>query len=241
MDVSARTPSPTVPVPRPLRARWRELPAYARLLQRRMSSPSRISALRAADTTMWLVTLAVIHAGGRLLSHGTAVLSVRGSRVTWPQRTAQALILLLSMAGLALTWFTAFLLGGLIALLAGWPPGPFEAAAMVLVMSPFALTLARAIPRNDNALAAARARRTRKRQGGQWWEISHLAAAESDPVSAGRLVHDALAFADKAGIGAVAAARDVRLERAYQRLGFMPDRQHPSVLVRPPRHVANDE
>ncbi|MFF5019028.1 hypothetical protein [Streptomyces sp. NPDC001165] len=228
---------PTPRVPADLRARWRNLPRHAALLQRRLGPPASTRALRAADTALWLLHLTYAHAQGRLLARGGAVLTVRGPAIVLARVLAAAAVLFLA----ELLLITALLLPtalGAAATAAGAPAHWTRWSALATTTLLSALLLA-AVTRQLAAAWPARAvdacRRARLRTGGTWWTVGNLACLEDDSLSAAYLVHAALAYADDHDIGAVATARTPALHRTYQRYGFTSDPDHPTVLVRPPR------
>ncbi|MGX5186295.1 hypothetical protein ACWKT5_26825 [Streptomyces avermitilis] len=229
---------PTVPrAPACLRARWRDLPRHAALLQRRLGPPARTRTSRAAGTALWLLQLTYAHAQGRLLAHGGAVLTVRGPAIAPTRALAAAAVLL--AAELALT--TALMLPtalGVAAAAAGAPAHWMRwsaTAATTLITTLLLAALVRQLTAAWPARAVGSCRRARIRTGGTWWTVSNLACREDDSVSAAYLVHAALAYADDHGLGAIATARTTALHRTYVRYGFAPDPGHPGVLVRPPR------
>ncbi|MET9777944.1 hypothetical protein ABZ023_27460 [Streptomyces sp. NPDC006367] len=221
--------------PASLRARWRDLPRHAALLQRRLGPPARTRISRAAGTTLWLLQLTYAHAQGRLLAHGGALLTVRGPVIALPRALAAACALFL--AELVLT--TALLLPtalGAAATAAG-VPAPWTrwstTAIATLITTLLLARLARQLAAAWPARAVESCRRARLRTGGTWWTVGNLACREDDPASAAHLVRTALAYADAHNVGAVAAARTPALQSTYRRYGFIPDPDHPPALVRP--------
>ncbi|MFJ5954054.1 hypothetical protein [Streptomyces noursei] len=187
----------------------------------------------------WLVALLWQHAGGRLLSYGTAVASVRGPGVRLRNHLAQLGVFTALLAGLVLVLLVANAAGerAVAAVgVRGWPVAGAGYAAMAVCLAPLVQALLGLVRHSGNAWSVTAVRRARARDvGGVWWEVGDLAAAEGDPISAGRLVRNALRYADTHGVGLVAAARTAQLARAYRRLGFTPDPARPLVLIRPPR------
>ncbi|MFD9484102.1 hypothetical protein ACFWBX_08870 [Streptomyces sp. NPDC059991] len=228
------SPSPSLRPPASLRARWRDVPGYARLLQRRLSPPAatRISAV--TGVLMWLLVLAFWQADGRLLGRGSAVLAVQGPRIRLRRRLAALGMLLAAALMLALLALGLGTAAALLAAVCGLPAALAGNSVAIAFGVLLVAEMARTLRGISSSVAVTRARRAHRRTGGTWWEVGQLAAAEDDPVSAGRLVHAALRQADTHGIGLVAAARTPALERAYRRLGFCPDPAHPPALIRLP-------
>lgn len=235
--MNSRRHPPTPRAPAYLRARWRDLPRHAALLQRRLGPPARTHASRTAGTALWLLQLTHAHAQGRLLAHGGAVLTVRGPAIGPTRALTTAATLLL--AELALT--TALLLPTVLgaAAAAAGAPAPWTrwtaTAATTLITALLLAALARQLAAAWPARAVESCRRARRRTGGTWWTVGNLACREDDPVSAAYLVHAALAYADDHNVGAVTTARTPALHRTYLRYGFTPDPHRPAVLARPPR------
>lgn len=189
---------------------------------------------------MWMMLLFVWQSSGRLLSHGSAVLTVSGPRLSWPRRFA------FGAAFLPFSLLLALLALGLDPVLApvaaacGVPGGLADHAGMFLLGLLILANLIRGGLRMGPSLAVTRCRIARCRTGGIWWEVGQFAAAEGDSLSAGRLVRLALSHADAQGIGLVAAARNEQLARAYRRRGFLPDPQYPPALVRKPARAGEE-
>ncbi|MFJ2627719.1 hypothetical protein ACIO6T_31035 [Streptomyces sp. NPDC087532] len=228
---------PTAPrVPAELRARCRDLPRHAALLQRRLGPPARTRASRAAGTTLWLLQLTYAHAQGRLLAHGGAVLTVRGPAIVLTRALVATAALLLAELVLTAGLLLPTVLGA--AAEAAGTPTPWTQRSATAVTTLIAALLLLGLIRQLSAAWTVRAvescRRVRIRTGGTWWTVGNLACREDDPLSAAYLVHTALAYADDHGIGAIATARTSALQRTYLRYGFTPDPGHPAVLVRPP-------
>ncbi|MGW2658517.1 hypothetical protein ACWC1D_33320 [Streptomyces sp. NPDC001478] len=228
---------PTMPrAPASLRARWRDLPRHAALLQRRLGPPTRSRTSRVAGTVLWLLQLTHAHAQGRLLAHGGAVLTIRGPAITLARTLTAAAALLLT----ELTLTAALLLPtalGAAAAAAGVPTHWTRwsaTAATALITALLLVGLARQFAAAWPARAVESCRRARRRTGGTWWTVGNLACREDDPVSAAYLVHTALAYADDHDVGAITTARTAALHRTYLRYGFTPDPNYPAVLVRPP-------
>ncbi|MFJ8677312.1 hypothetical protein [Streptomyces sp. NPDC093589] len=216
------------------------MPAFARLLQRRLGAPAAGPAARVVGAGVWLFALLCQHAGGRVLSYGAAVASVQGPHVPLRRRLAQLAVFTALAAGLGLLLVVADAAGERVVAglgVRGWPVGVAGGAAAALVLAPLVWAVVGLARTSGNgAWAVTAARRARGRgAGGIWWSVGDLAAAEGDPVSAGRLAHHALRYADAHGVGLVAAARTPELARAYRCRGFTADPDHPPALVRPPR------
>ncbi|MFE9573833.1 hypothetical protein ACFYMW_35790 [Streptomyces sp. NPDC006692] len=229
---------PTTPrAPAELRARWRDLPRHAALLQRRLGPPARTRASHAAGTTLWLLQLTYAHAQGRLLAHGGAVLTVRGSAIAPARALAATGALLLAELALTAGLLLPTALGA--AAEAAGAPAPWTrwsaTGATTLITALLLLGLIRQLASARTARAVESCRRARRRTGGTWWTVGNLACREDDPLSASYLVHAALAYADGHDVGAIATAQTPALHRTYLRYGFAPDPGHPAVLVRPPR------
>lgn len=225
--------NPQLNLPGHLRPRWQDLPRLASLVQRRLGPAPLHPLTRPAACWLWLLTLAVMHAGGRLLAHGSATVSVTGPRQSWPRRAAHAAVLTAGLAAhIAWIWL------------------PLEAAAWSLesrtwplatTVLAFGLTLSLLVE-TGNLLQhtrtltspAATIRHLRTHTADTWWEAGNLVAHEDDPLSAGRLVHQALRLADTHQAGLVAAATSPAVHRAYLRLGFTPGPLNPRILIRPP-------
>ncbi|KOU33640.1 hypothetical protein [Streptomyces sp. WM6378] len=248
-------------VPADLRARWRDLPRHARLLQRRFGNPTGTArpangedrprpAAEAArlrwfarclvapfGVAMWLALLLLWQTSGRLLAHGSAVMTVQGAQVSGRRRLAFGTAFAVISLALGLFAFKLDEVLQPLAAAAGAPGWLADRCGETLLQLALVVYLARSLYRmrqEKGALAVNRARAALRRSGGTWWEAGQFAAAEDDPISAGRLVHRALRYADAQGIGLVAAARTTQLADAYERLGFRPDPAHPPALVRRP-------
>ncbi|GGV50677.1 hypothetical protein [Streptomyces spectabilis] len=183
---------------------------------------------------LWLLVLACLQAGGQLLAHKSAVLCVHGCRASPPRQTLQLAVAATPSIGLALGFLLSVTAATLLAALCGAPVTWTYYTALFLVITPFGVVLARHAQHLDGARAVGWARRTRA-VAEPWWSVGGFAAAEDDPVAAGRLVHEALAYADRHQLGTVAAARTHALARVYRRRGFLPDPSHPPALIRQPR------
>ncbi|MFE8940987.1 hypothetical protein ACFYNX_26320 [Streptomyces sp. NPDC007872] len=223
-------------LPDHLRPRWRDLPRLAALLQRRLGPPPLHPLTRPAACWLWLLTLATQHAAGRLLAHGSATVCVTGPRIPFTRRAARAAVLTASFA-IHFAWI--------------WLP--LEAATWTLQSNFWPLTtavLGFGIPlsllvETGNLLRHTRAltsltttlKHLRTHTGHLWWEAGNLAAHDDDPVSGGRLVHQALRVADTHQAGLVVVASSPATHRAYLRRGFTPGPLNPRVLIRPPRPV----
>lgn len=220
-------------LPSHLRPRWRHLPRLAALSQRRLGPAPLHPLTRPAAYWLWLLALAVMHAGGRVLAHGNATVSVTGPRMSWPRRAAYAAVLTLGIAAhVAWIWLPLEV--------AAWAEDQ-AAWQLTALMLAFPLTLS--LPLEIvNMLRRARTltpvtttiRHLRARTGGTWWEAGNLVAHENDPVSAGRLVHQALRLADAHQAGLVAVASTPHAHRAYLRRGFTPGPLNPRILIRRP-------
>ncbi|MEU6071907.1 hypothetical protein ABZ864_47690 [Streptomyces sp. NPDC047082] len=216
-------------VPGHLRPRWRDLPGLAALAQRRLGPPALTPLTRPAACWLWLAALTVIHAGGRVLAHAGATVSVTGPRMTWPRRAA---------------YTAALATAGTVSALWIWLP--FEAAAHI--RWPLAAGLIACAPaiallcETGNMLLRGRAavpatttvHYLRRHHGGTWWEAGSLVAPEDNPLAAGRLVHQALHLADAHAAGLVVVPNSPATHRAYLRRGFTHGPLSPRVLIRPP-------
>lgn len=176
-----------------------------------------------------------MHAGGRVLAHGPATVSVTGPRLTWPRRAAYGTVLLLGATGSGL-WLWLPLHAATHATAAGVPPlmayGPALAVTFPLLGetgSMLAWTRATASPVTVRHLRS---------QGGIWWEAGTFVTHEEDPISAGRLVRAALVLADHHHAGLVVVPIGPAMHRAYTRRGFSPGPLHPGVLIRHPHAPA---
>ncbi|MFD3422607.1 hypothetical protein [Streptomyces decoyicus] len=200
--------------------------------------PASGRAARTVGAAMWLFALLHQHAGGRLLSHGTAVASVQGPHVPLRRRLAQLAVFTTLAAGLGLLLAVVDAAGeGAIAAVGvpGWPVEVAGYAAVALALAPLIWSVVGLARGSGNSARAVTAARRAHARSASWWSVGDLAAAEDDPVSAGRLARYALRYADAHGVGLVAAARTPELARAYRRLGFTSDPEHSPVLIRHPR------
>ncbi|MCX4826946.1 hypothetical protein OG883_45755 [Streptomyces sp. NBC_01142] len=220
-------------IPAPLRPRWRQLPRLAALAQRRLGPPPIHPCTRPAACWLWLLALAVMHAGGRVLAHGTATVSVTGPRMPWPRRAAYAGVLLLGIAVLVAWLWLPLQAAAWAVALGAWPLAAYGIAIAVMFSVP---------AETGNMLLRARTivpvtttvHYLRNSTGGTWWEAGSLVAREDDPVSAGRLVHHALHLADTHEAGLVVVPNSPAAHRAYLRRGFTPGPLNPRILIRPP-------
>ncbi|MGX1886794.1 hypothetical protein [Streptomyces sp. NPDC055287] len=226
-------------IPDHLRPRWGQLPRLAALAQRRMGPTPIHPCTRPAARGLWLLALAAMHAGGRVLAHGTATVSVTGPRMPWPRRAAYAGVLLLGMTVLV-TWI--------------WLP--LQAAAWAVAHGTWLLVaygiafaaMSPMLAETANMLLQARAivpmtttvHHLRSTTGGTWWEAGTLVAEEDDPISAGRLVHSALLLADTHQAGLVVLPNSRLTHRAYTRRGFTPGPLNPRILIRPPHQATRN-
>ncbi|MFI6689077.1 hypothetical protein [Streptomyces sp. NPDC050485] len=225
---------PVPSLPPGLRARWRDVPRHARLLQHRLSARALTPASPAVEMMLWVTALSCWQGAGLLLSRGTAVLTVLGPRVGWRRRLAGGCAFLAVVASMGLFAGGVVIVISMVVAVFGGPAVLVGYVLLGTICVLLAVEVVRSLPRVPAASAVSRSRRAHERQGGVWWEAGALAAAAEDPVSAGRLVHEALRHADAHSIGLVAAARTPDLASAYQRLGFVPDPDFPPALIRRP-------
>ncbi|MGP4004648.1 hypothetical protein [Streptomyces sp. 8N706] len=225
---------PTTRIPSALRARWSDLPRLSGLAARRLGPPPLHPCTRPTAWGMWLFALTLHQAGGGLLAYGSATATVTGPRITWPRRTAQAALFL---TGCTLLGCWLNLLWTLPALTAAHLPGasPLAYLTAAIATAPLPLETANLMLHARHRRAVRDTVRHLRHHHGRWWEAANLAADESDPVSAGRLIHACLAHADTARVGLVAAPATAGLHRTYRRLGFQPGPLDPRVLIRHPR------
>lgn len=178
-----------------------------------------------------MASLAVMRAGGRLLAHGTATLTVTGPRPTWAHRAATGAVCVVVGTLTALV----MVLPGVAAACA---PLPIPAWAVGLVaLAPAVALVAETVNilwHGRRAVTAAVALRALRADGTIWWEAATLVAHEEEPLSAGRLVSQALALADARRVGLVAVPATAQIRRAYQRRGFVPWPPDSRILHRPP-------
>ncbi|MFE7779439.1 hypothetical protein ACFU5O_37405 [Streptomyces sp. NPDC057445] len=221
-------------IPAHLRPPWRHLPGLAALGQRRLGPPALHPLTRPAALGLWLFALAVMHAGARLLGHKSAMLSVTGPRTCRPRRAACAAVFLLGTAA-AVAWLWLPLQAADYAVAHHHlPPLVAYGAALTAVLA-LICEVGNMLLHGRAVFPASITVRRLRATGGTWWEAGTFAAQDNDPVSAGRLLHTALALADTHHIGLVAVPNSPATQRAYIRRGFRPGPVHPGVLVRTPQ------
>lgn len=225
---------PEPPLPVGLRARWRDVPRHARLLRQRLSPRALTPGSYTIELMMWVVALSCWQGAGLLLSRGTAVLTVLGPRVGWRRNLVSVGAGLAVVASMGLFAAAVVIAITLVVAVCGGPAVLVGNILLTILGALLVVEIGRSLPHVPAASAVSRSRRAHEREGGLWWEAGALAAAADDPVSAGRLVHEALRHADAHGIGLVAAARTPALARAYQQRGFVPDPDFPPALIRRP-------
>ncbi|MFD9630344.1 hypothetical protein [Streptomyces violascens] len=157
-----------------------------------------------------------------------------GPRVGWRRMLVGGCAFLAVVASMALFAGVVVIVITLVVAVCGGPAVVVGYVLLGVFCALLVVEVVRSLPRVPAASAVSRSRRAHEREGGVWWEAGALAAAAGDPVSAGRLVHEALRHADAHGIGLVAAARTPDLARTYQQLGFVPDPGFPPALIRRP-------
>ncbi|MFJ9379276.1 hypothetical protein [Streptomyces sp. NPDC101455] len=196
-----------------------------------------------ATALLLLLPLACMHAQGTLLSRGNALLSVHGTRPQWRRRLATVCTYLIISTGLSVVLLVQESVAERLGTACGLARPQVQACGQTTAVLCAALLLLGVIrmarQSSGSAVAVASARRARAREGGTWWSVGDFAAAGDDPMSVGRLVREALGYADDHGIGLVAAARTPALRRAYLRRGFVEDPEHQPALIRPPQQLAS--
>jgi hypothetical protein len=190
-----------------------------------------------------LLPLASMHAQGTLLSRGNALLSVHGTRPPWRRRLALVWTYVIISTGLSVLLLVQESVAERLGAACGLARPQMEACGQTTAVLFTALLILGVIRMarqgSRSAVAVVSARRAHAREGGTWWSVGDFAAAGDDPMSVGRLVREALDYADAQGIGLVAAARTPALSRAYVRRGFTEDPEHLLVLIRPPQPLAS--
>lgn len=225
-------PGGVAPVPRPLQARWADLPALAWLASNRFGgAAARIPAFgRVCAATGWLgtlVSLAGARADRACAAHRrVAVLTVRQR---WPRRSrwARHVVFVAALpAGVAVfaTPLLAAVLANAVADVAGW----HLVARALLVSAPvmFVLLVAATIGANLPGLRGGAGRGRRLARG--WardndvtlMEASLLVARTADRRAATVLVRRLLAHADRNGVAVLARPRDDRVAAMDEVLGF---------------------